>query len=122
MGDFPSGNISVSYVHIVVNLFRDYLLGSCVQIKENILTAIISSFSHTVDHNNTGSSKPHSVITLNVGIAFNCSLFVDSWNSIDSIRNTPSDDGTVGGFTDGNKFFSPMIIFMVHVEVDEARL
>ena len=122
MGDFSSWNISVSYVHIVVNLFWDYLLGCCVQVKENVLTAIKGGFIHTVNHYNIGWSNPDGIVALNICVVFNYCALVNSRNGIDGIRNTPSDNGTVTFLTYGDKFFSPMIIFMIHMEVNQAML
>ena len=118
---FSPWDVCISHVHVVIDLLLNHFLRGCVQVKEDVLVSIHDLF-HAIDHNNTCGSEPHCIVALDVWIALNDCFFVQGWNGVKSVWNSPSDNCTVASNADRYEFFTPMIVFVIHVKIDKTRL
>ena len=80
------------------------------------------SNSGTINHDESRGPKPDGVKAGDFGIAFDGGMIIEGWDGVHHISGTPPDNGTVGGFTDGYEFFTPMVIFVIHMIVLEPGL
>ena len=113
--------MSESNPHVVDDLFWNDLLGAGIEVQEDVLQCKVSN-SDTIDHNKSRGPEPDGIKAGDFWIAFDCCIIIEGWDGVHHVSSTPPNDGTIGGLTDGNEFFPPMIILVIHMIVFEPGL
>ncbi len=82
----------------------------------------MNSLLVTIDQNDSCDSEPDRVQTKNTRITLDCGLLVKGRDCVHYATDAPSDNGAISSLTHSHQLSTPMIIFMVHVVVDQTRL